>query len=260
MKRLLSNVLIAACSLIFWSCSDDSESARLVVRLTDAPAEYEALFVDIEKVLVHTSESADEEEGGWTELDMAASDEPIDILELRNGVNTLLADKEIPSGKISQIRLVLGEDNILVTGGQEYDLSTPSAQQSGLKLQVNAELTPGIVYEIMLDFDAAKSVVSTGLGKYNLKPVIRTIVEAQSGAVAGTIDPASGTYTVYAVPTEGDSFSAITDETNGQFLIQGLEPGTYTIEIRDSNDEVVKELVEQIVELGQVQELGTIDL
>lgn len=252
--------VVIAFGLVQWSCSEDSESARLVVRLTDAPAKYEALYVDVEKVLVHTSEAADEDEGGWAELDMATDQEPINILELKNGVSTLLADKEIPSRKISQIRLVLGEDNSLVTEGEEYSLNTPSAQQSGLKLKVNADLTPGIVYEILLDFDAAKSVVSTGSGKYNLKPVIRTIVEAQSGAIAGVIDPTGGMYTVYAIPAEGESFSAITDETTGEFLIQGLEPGGYTIEIRDSNDAVAKELSQVVVKLGEVNGLGTVEL
>ena len=60
-------------------------------------------------------------------------------------------------------------------------LTTPSAQHSGLKLNVHAELTEGITYKILLDFDAARSIVKTGSGAYNLKPVIRTITEATSG-------------------------------------------------------------------------------
>ena len=258
MKRLLLSMFVAAYGFTQWSCTEDSESARLVVRLTDAPADYESLYIDVEKVLVHTSSEVDEEASGWMELEMAQNASSIDILELRNGVDTLLAENELPSGKISQIRLVLGDDNTLMVGGQEHSLSTPSAQQSGLKLQVNADLSPGIVYEILLDFDAAKSVVHTGSDKYSLKPVIRTIVEAQSGAIAGTVDLDSEKVTVYAIPAEGESFSAIPDE-NGQFLIQGLEPGTYTIEFRDSSDAVSKTLDQVSVELGEVYKLGTVE-
>ena len=43
-------------------------------------------------------------------------------------------------------------------------LTTPSAQHSGLKLNVHAELTEGITYKILLDFDAVRSVVKTGSG------------------------------------------------------------------------------------------------
>ena len=257
MKREWMLWCVLSGGVMLWSCSEDSESARLAVRLTDAPAEYEAVNIDIEKVLVHQSETAGEESSGWIELEMAAGDHPINILELTNGVDTLLAEKEMPTGKISQIRLVLGSDNSLRMGGEEHALATPSSQQSGLKLKVNAELTPGITYEIKLDFDAAKSVVSTGAGKYSLKPVIRTIVEARSGAVAGLLVQEETPLAVYAISEGGETFGAIPNP-EGQFLIQGLEPGTYTIEIRNASDQVTKKLEQILVVMGEVNDLGTI--
>jgi hypothetical protein len=59
--------------------------------------------------------------------------------------------------------------------GVSYPLSTPSAEQSGLKLQVNATLEAGVVYTILLDFDANKSIVVTGNNTYKLKPVVSII-------------------------------------------------------------------------------------
>jgi hypothetical protein len=65
-------------------------------------------------------------------------------------------------------------------GTRRYNLSIeyPSAEQSGLKLQVNQTLQEGIMYHVLLDFDANKSIVKLGNGGYKLKPVIRTVETA----------------------------------------------------------------------------------
>jgi hypothetical protein len=60
-------------------------------------------------------------------------------------------------------------------------------QRSGLKLQVNQTLQEGIM--CTFDFDANKSIVKLGNGGYKLKPVIRTVETAISGAIKGTITP-----------------------------------------------------------------------
>src|SRR3546814_20987710 len=100
------------------------------------------------------------------------------LLELVDGHDTLLVDAMIPSGKIHQLRLVLGDENWMTINGEDHALKTPSAQQSGLKLNINADVVPGIIYGLVLYFDVAKSIVEAGnSGKYILKPVIRTFLE-----------------------------------------------------------------------------------
>ncbi len=44
-------------------------------------------------------------------------------------------------------------------------MKTPSAQQSGLKLNVHEEFLQGVAYEYIIDFDAARSIVKTGNGQ-----------------------------------------------------------------------------------------------
>jgi hypothetical protein len=46
--------------------------------------------------------------------------------------------------------LLLGDKNTVVVGDKTYDLKTPSAQQSGLKLKINQTLVAGATYEFML--------------------------------------------------------------------------------------------------------------
>jgi len=59
-----------------------------------------------------------------------------------NGKDTLLVTDEIPSGMLSQIRLILGENNSVMVDSIVYDIKTPSAQESGLKLNVHQDITP----------------------------------------------------------------------------------------------------------------------
>ena len=103
-----------------------------------------------------------------------------DVLKLVNDDDTLLADANIPSGRLHQLRLVLGTENYVKIEGttQLIKLETPSAQQSGLKLNIQQDVLDGILYTITLDFDVAKSIVKTGNNKYILKPTIRTILNA----------------------------------------------------------------------------------
>ncbi|HET8803062.1 MAG TPA: DUF4382 domain-containing protein, partial [Aequorivita sp.] len=185
MKSLLKLSLITLLFVGFASCSDDENpnnnegKAQLAVRLTDAPGDYEAVLVDVEEVVVKYNDGED--------VVLAINAGIYDLLELTAGVNVLLFNDEVPAGNISQIRLVLGEENTIVVDGQTLPLATPSAQQSGLKIQVNENLEPGILYEFMLDFDVDESIVTQGNGEYSLKPVIRATTAAESGAISGTI-------------------------------------------------------------------------
>lgn len=240
------------------SCSSDSDGkATFRVRLTDSPADYDHVYIDIREVRVHTSGSAGEEDGGWTTLDNINAG-IYDLLELTGGIDTVLATAELPAGRISQVRLILGDENSVVIEGISYDLRTPSAQQSGLKLNVQAELTPDITYDLLLDFDAARSIVRTGNGRYILKPVIRATPLSQGGSICGMVSPLDASLVVYAIQGS-DSTGTFTDE-NGKFCLQGLEEGTYTISIVP-NDDYVSALRENVgVTNGQVTDIGSIVL
>lgn len=218
--RKLWLVLVAAIGLT--ACSSDEQSARLEIRLTDAPGDYEAVFVDIQSVEIN----AESGESGWKQLEVNKG--VYNLLDFTNGMDTLLATAILPAGKISQIRLKLGDDNTVVIDGETKDLTTPSGQQSGVKLNVHEELLEGITYKLWLDFDAARSVVETGSGKYNLKPVIRTFTEAQSGAIKGVVSPAESLPAVFAINGIDTVATSYADE-NGNFLLKGVPAGTYVV-------------------------------
>lgn len=257
MKGLMKiSALTLSSALLMWSCSKDTEKATFSVRMTDAPAEdYKAVNVEVKDVYVHTSATADEEDEHWIKLNEEAIG-TFNLLELTNGADVLLAESELPAGKISQIRLVLGDNNTIEIGDDEIiPLNTPSAQQSGLKLQINTDIEAGKHYTVLLDFDAARSIVKAGSsGKYNLKPVIRAIVELQKGVIEGKISLPESPVAVFAIVGQ-DTVGTYTDET-GAFLIQGLEAGTYDLVLESK--ETKKTMEDIAVELGEVKNVGEI--
>jgi hypothetical protein len=85
-------------------------------------------------------------------------------------------DSLVATQTISQIRILLGDSNTVMIDSVEYPLMTPSAQTSGLKVQVHTQMEPDSTYVIMLDFDPEQSVKELGNGKYKLHPVIRTVI------------------------------------------------------------------------------------
>lgn len=258
MKDVKILSLLCLVLLVMASCADDEGKARIVVRLTDSPGDYEAVNVDIQDVQVNAS---DDGESGWRSLPNVNKG-VYNLLDLTNGTETVLTSAEYPTGRINQIRIVLGNENSVVIDGDSYALETPSAQQSGLKLLLNADLTNGITYAILLDFDAALSIVTTGNGKYILKPVVKVVSEALDGAIEGKVLPAELNIAVFAISgtdTLGTSYipAGISD-----FFLGGLPSGSYTVsfdpgELSNYDGQTLENTA---VTVGSVTNVGIIEL
>lgn len=258
MKKLMNVSMVVLSLFAFMACSDDdnagngNDTARMSVKLVDDPGDYEAVYVDVQDVVVKYN--GEEAESSIGEVNAGV----YDLLELTGGASVLLADDEVPTGDISQIRLVLGTENSVVVNGETYPLATPSAQQSGLKVQVHEELEAGIFYEFTLDFDVEESIVVQGNGSYSLKPVIRASMEAETGAISGlVVGLPDSQVLVTAVNDETDEeISAYTD-ANGVFMLNGVPEGTYTLTFEADSalalDPIVVTGVE--VEVGSTTEI-----
>lgn len=186
LSKFLTVIFITFLSstIILSSCSDDDKediqpvtgTAEFDVALKSSNSKntYDAIYLDIQKVSIHTS-SDTAESSGWFELETNIG--IYDLLDYESGNDTIIAfDSLLQVQTISQIRLILGDNNTIIDDGVTYDLETPSAQTSGLKLQVHAELEPDKSYKLLLNFDADNSINKTGNGKYKLKPVINTTI------------------------------------------------------------------------------------
>ena len=251
MKKLLA-LSIMAMAFAFFSCENESNTASLKISLTDAPGEYQEVNVDIVGVEVIVNE---------TRMTLQTNAGVYNLLDFVNGKDTVLVDQPIPPGRISQIRLILGENNTIKVNDAVYPLSTPSAQQSGLKLNVQADFEPSFAYEYTIDFDAARSIVHTGNDRYILKPVLRVFTNAVSGALTGIVDPAEAKPVIYAINAAEDTISTFADTLTGSFAFLGMPADLYDLEIVP--DSAIYDTVNingVQVNAGQINDLGTIGI
>jgi hypothetical protein len=232
MKKFTGLLLAFFALSMFSSCSEDDstsdQNAKVKISMTDAPGDYDKVFIDVLDVKIKTGAEADDD--GWVSVGNVQP-EIYDLLTLTGGITQLLANAEIPAGTLGQIRLILGPDNsVVLKDGTEIALSAPSAQQSGLKLLVNEELEAGMQYEYLLDFDVDKSIVSAGnSGVLILKPVIRLSAN-EGGAIMGKISPGSAFKSLIEAKNAAHIISAYTD-ANGEFVLHGVPDGIYELTI-----------------------------
>src|SRR5437867_13069753 len=86
-----------------------SDEATMSVYLTDDPAIYDKVNIDIESVEINDG-------SGWRPLHMI-NPGVYNLLNFRNGRDTILASSRLAQSRISQIRLVLGTNNSVVIDG-----------------------------------------------------------------------------------------------------------------------------------------------
>jgi hypothetical protein len=230
--KTVSSVLAIFLSVLFFSCTDKNNDgkARLQIALVDAPGDYQEVNIEVVGVEMNWSASNDQ---GWETLPLVER-KTYDLLKLTGGQEAILVDTEIPAGaKIHQLRLILGDGNTVRIEGinNPLELETPSAQQSGLKLNIQQQVDEGLLYKLVLDFNVAKSIVKTGSGKYMLKPVIRSYLEAEGGSLKGTVSPAACANATITITGPDPSTNTLSANTNadGLFMIKGLDAGTYTV-------------------------------
>jgi hypothetical protein len=259
LKLFIASTLIfafASCSKLDRNSDSNSDKARMQVFLTDDPGPYEAVLVDVQDVQINYADDT----VGWHSLPNVKAGK-YDLLTLVNDKDTMLADASINTGTIEQIRLILGTENYVKINGQLIKLETPSAQQSGLKLNLHQAVTAGILYKVILDFDAAKSIVKAGnSGKYILKPTIRTTLEAQGGSIKGFVLPDTVTTAVLAIQGP-DTIASTFTGSNGGYLIRGLAAGTYSLSFIPNDTTFKNELKSGIaVTTGNVTVVDTVHL
>jgi hypothetical protein len=216
----------------------------LRVALTDAPAcGYDHVYVTVDRVRVHRSSTAQEGDGGWSEVVVDPA-RRVDLLELTNGVLAELGQVPLPAGQYSQVRLVLKPNSagtpanaiVPTSTGTEVALDTPSAAQSGLKLVHGFTVQPNTLVDLVLDFDACRSIVKRGnSGRYNLKPVVSVVPRTLTG-IAGNVQTGLTGVTVSA-QKNGVVLKATQPTSGGQFVLAPLDPakGPYDVVFTGQN-------------------------
>ena len=232
--------LLAACG----GSGGDDAPGTLRLHLTDAPAcGFDTVFVTVEKVRVHRNATAADADSGWAEV-VLPTPQRIDLLTLTNGTLALLGQTLLPAGTYTQLRLVLSENTaanplanaVKLTGSAaQTALTTPSAAQSGLKLNVSIEVAPDRIADVAIDFDTCKSFVKAGnSGKVILKPVLSVLplLSDAGQRVQGWLDPALAVPgTTVSVQAGGSTVRATPPDATGRFVLYPVPAGNYDLVI-----------------------------
>ena len=240
---------LAALSLVACGGSGSS-TGTLQLAMTDAPAcGYQHVYVTVTKIRVHQSATAQSTDAGWSELSITP--QRIDLLSLTNGVLQELGSLPLPTGTYQQVRLVLADNpsspspsnplaNALVLTTDpttEIALSTPSAQQSGFKLQAHFDVLSGQVADMVLDFDACRSIVKSGnSGNYNIKPVV-AVMKRLTTAIEGYVHPSiAASVQVSTRDPDNNLRVTVPNPTTGWFKLAYLPESTnYTVVVAGQN-------------------------
>ena len=190
---LLFGFSLAACG--GGGSSDSGQgTGTLSTSLTDASTDqYEAVYVTIARVEVHP-----EGDGSWKTV--AEPNKTYNLLELVNGVRADLGIADLPSGHYTQMRLIIGEtannmhgmthpsaNYIINMANEVHEMKVPSGTNTGLKIVNGFDINVDETTELILDFDAMRSVVMTGGGKYLLKPTVKVHHVAGGAIVSGIV-------------------------------------------------------------------------
>lgn len=248
---------------------------RVKIYLSDNPVNYDAVYVDIQQVLVEVipdsclgrdnnrNDCYDDDEykcSVWDTLGIRAG--VYNLLNLSNGTDTLLANGLTLDGRINKIKLVLGTNNSVVIDSVSYPLSLWNNSKT-VTIKVRGadvdELTPTDL-QLWLDFDAGGSIVKVSRNKFVLKPKIKLFVPDRTAGISGKILPKEAKAVVAAI-SNGDTLIAIPYHHNGYFKIRGMTSTTADIFINATAGGYRDTTITGVsLQPGKTTDVGTIQL
>lgn len=254
--------LMAIGAFILASCgkNSDSKQATLQIKLTDDPADYEAVYVDLQGLDYNTSDDP-AITTGWQPLTLQNLG-VIDLLSLKNGNSSSLINQQVPVVGIKQFRLRFGNNNSIVDKGVTHPLIFDGdIAQNGAVFPAIVTLSGG-TNSVWIDFDVFNSVrYGTNTG-YEMFPMLRTFNPDVTGSIEGTITPMSSRPIVYlgddttSVVNHGIYCSAIPTST-GYFKIVGLPAGIYQVSIVNQITSEMKTIRNIPLATKEIKNIGT---
>jgi Domain of unknown function (DUF4382) len=286
---------LAACSgvaalLLFISCNKDNSAgsnsgipagkSQVSIYMMDGPIDFSKVLVDIRQVvvLIDTSltqsdvDNPNQWDDNWCGWGRNPNDKSVfwdslsitpgvyDLLQLRNGIDTLLGNGTYPSGKILKVRITLGSDNTIYTDTTtSYPLEVFGFNPY-FTINVRREDVFSVSnnnFQLWLDFNLEKSIFFWS-GTFYLKPNVVAFNDHTSARISGLVLPPeasplieafNSTDTVYAVPGWA-----------GNYLIRGVSAGTYSVTVyghHGYNDTTINNIV---VNTGATTKVPTVTL
>lgn len=200
----------------------------ITVKMTDAPGDYAMLNVEIEKVELYSETS------GW--ITLSNESQIINVLELTNGNSvTLGSQTDIDAGMYTQVALYFGDENELMVHDDGVTTSFDLSTQGAVIIDINQNIEAGNHAEVLLDFDVAESihVDGSGSGSISIDPSIDFVEDTETG-VSGHVE--GEVFAAIHLSDGENTFSTFTN-ANGDFTLQGVTEGTYTLTVTVEGEE-----------------------
>lgn len=230
--RLLGALSLA---VVMASCggSGSGSTGDLSVSLTDATTDqYNAVYVTIKEVAVHLESNA---EDNWSVV--STPNQTVNLLDLVNGVRQELGLVSLPVGHYTQMRLIIGDtadtginilsqshpfaNYVIDSSNQYHELKVPSGVQTGVKIVQGFDISAGGTTELVLDFDASKSVVVAGNGgNYLLQPTIKVLNTVEASIITGTVTRASDSSAIAGALVSAQTYTALAADVKDQVTIE----------------------------------------
>lgn len=264
-KRVVGALAGVAAVLVFFACNKSNSSnsnpnipkgqSQVSMYMMDGPINFYKVLVDIRQVAVEidtaTTQSSSDEDDQWDDnycgYHRTTSNKSViwdtlsitpgvyNLLDLRNGTDTLLASGLYPTGKILKIRITLGSDNTVYTDSATYSPLEVFGSNPYFTINVsrtNVDNVSNNDFKIWLDFNLAKSIYFWS-GTYYLKPYFEVFNDMMSSKVKGTVLPpgagelvmgVNGTDTIYAIPF-----------WSGNYQFRNVAAGTWSFTFKGMN-------------------------
>jgi len=197
MKKIIYYLALAlATGMIFAGCGggsgdSSSSSGTISMNITDAKpvlpvADVESVTITFDEVSVHKSG------GGWVTLPAVQQPYTIDLYQFSDGTKTqFVPPVQLESGKYTQVRIGVTSATIKIK--DRNDLLVLEIPSENLKTDKNFEFNVegGGAVDLTVDFDLSQSIVATGSGTYQLKPVLHLVDTAEAWTIKGNIQSSS---------------------------------------------------------------------
>ena len=264
-KWLAAGSVITAAIFFFVSCSKNNSSAsnpnippgksQMSIYMMDGPIAFAKVMIDIRQVIVEvdtgTTENTPDVDDQWdmnycgwhrTTSNKSVIWDTLNItpgvynlMDLRNGTDTLLASGDYPTGKVLKVQITLGSDNTVYTDSTTYyplEVFGPNPYFTINVRRENVDAIDNNDFKLWLDFNLARSIFFWS-GTYLLSPYVVAFNDVTYAKLQGQVLPDgadnlvmawSGADTLYAIPN-----------WNGTYMIRGVPAGTYSINFKGHN-------------------------
>jgi len=251
---ITTSAIVIACTKgtsIQTSSTASGSKQNVSLYLTDGPGIFDNVYLDVKsiEILVDTSKNTRVHDScNWQGIGSRLAPPPdstslvwstlsfnagiYDLLQLRNGVDTLLSTSTIPAGSVRLIRIDLGTNNSIVVDSVSHSLLLPPGAPSYFIIQLKGNEWQRFAansYRLWLDFDVARSVIFYN-SNYYLAPVLRNFIPNQTGLIEGSVSPRAAFPEILKVIGNSDTAYGLPNP-NGQFMIRGIKDGTYSLVI-----------------------------